>query len=126
MDPDRLLREQFIGRLTEDGMTNEILREVTTLENIEEAVGEHMLGWVHRMQVQKAPRSVLHNIREAKDFDAIRQNSQKQVHGAPCSDKCKDCSTGHPLQEHPVYGKKCGECSKDNYFKVVCRSAQRQ
>ena len=43
-DPDRLLIEQFIGRLNNDGMIDEILSEVTAPENIEEATSEHVLG----------------------------------------------------------------------------------
>ena len=99
-------------------MTYKILREVTTLENIEEATSEHALRWACRVEEQ---RSILNNIRETKDFDAIRQNTQ-WVHGAPHSDKCKYCGTGHSPCQFPAYRKKCGECGKDNHFKVVCRS----
>ena len=40
---NRLLTEQFMGNLNDVGMTDEILREVTTLENIEEANSECVL-----------------------------------------------------------------------------------
>ena len=52
-DPDRLLIELFIGGLTDDGITIEILREVTTVEKIEEATSEHVLGWACRVEVQR-------------------------------------------------------------------------
>ena len=44
----------------------------------------------------------------------------------PCSNKCKYCGTMHLPQQYPVYGKNCGECSKDNHLKVVYRSSWRQ
>ena len=69
--PDRLLTEQFIGHLNADDMTDKTIREITTLENIEEATSEYVLCWMHRVEAQRAQRSVLYTIREAKDFDAI-------------------------------------------------------
>ena len=53
-DPDRLLREQFIGRLNNDGMTNDTLKDSTALENNKEAMSECMLGRVHRVEEQEA------------------------------------------------------------------------
>ena len=43
-DPDRLLTEQFIHGLYDDGITDKIKREVATLEIIDKAMSEHMLG----------------------------------------------------------------------------------
>ena len=121
-DPDRLLREQFIGSVKDDGMTGEILQQVTTLEYNEEAMSEYMLGLACRVEIKRVQRSALNNIKEAKDFDAIQQNAQKWVCWTPHSDRYKYCGTGHSPQQCPAYGKKCGECSKENYDKVVCRS----
>ena len=55
-------------------MTNEILREVTTLENVEETMSDCMLGLVCSVEMQRTQRSILNNFKEAKDFDAIQQN----------------------------------------------------
>ena len=55
-------------------------------------------------------------------MDAFWQSLLKLVHGAPYGDKCRYCGTEHPPQQYPVWRKKCGECGKDNHFKVVCRS----
>ena len=52
-------------------MTCEFLREVSTPENIEKATSEHVIIWVHRVEEQRAQRSVLNNINEHKDFDVI-------------------------------------------------------
>ena len=40
---NRLLTEQLKGALNDKDMTDEILRKVTTLENIEEATSEYIL-----------------------------------------------------------------------------------
>ena len=92
--PDRSLTKQFIGRLSDDGMINEILREVTSLENIEEALTEFMLHWACRVEAQ---RTILNNIKEAKEFDAIWQNLKKWAHGAPHGNKASAAAQGtHP------------------------------
>ena len=40
---DRLLTEQFIGGLNDEGMISETLREVAALENIEDAMSVRLL-----------------------------------------------------------------------------------
>ena len=42
---DRLLIEQFISRLNDGGMVEEILEKVATLEDIEDTMSEHVLLW---------------------------------------------------------------------------------
>ena len=61
-DPDRLLTEQFIGGLNDDGMTD---------ENIEKSTSRNVLGWACRVGAQRAQRSMLNNINESNDFYAI-------------------------------------------------------
>ena len=51
------LTEHFIGGFNHNTMTDDILREVTTLENIEEATGEHVLIWV-QVEVQREHGSI--------------------------------------------------------------------
>ena len=74
-ESDQLLTEQFIGGLNDGEMTDEILREMTMLENTESATKECMLIWMHIVKVQKAQRSMLNNIKESKDFGMIQQNT---------------------------------------------------
>ena len=47
---DSLLIEQFKGGLDDEDMTDEILREVTTIENIEETTGECVLSSVCKVE----------------------------------------------------------------------------
>ena len=84
-----LLTEQFIGGLNYKGMTDEILREATTLENIEKAPGLVSFKLGMQSKGAKVQRSALNGIKEAKDFDAIQQNAQKHVSETLCSDKCE-------------------------------------
>ena len=74
---DRLLREHFINGSNDNVMIDEILKEVTTLEDIEDATSECVLLCVHRVKTQRSQKSALNDIKEAKDFDIISQNMQK-------------------------------------------------
>ena len=58
-----LLTEQFINGLNDNGMVGEILKKVATLEEIEDASSEHILVWACRVEVQKAQKSALHEIK---------------------------------------------------------------
>ena len=60
--------------MNKDSITGEVVREFTTLKNIEEAISDDMLIWVHRVKEQRVKRSPLNNIKESKDFEAIWQN----------------------------------------------------
>ena len=53
---NRLLMEQFISGFNDDGMINEILKEVATLKGIKDAPSKHVLLWVHRIKVQRAQK----------------------------------------------------------------------
>ena len=61
-EPDRLLMEQFIDGPNDDDMTDDILREVTTLEDIYHATNKHALSLTHRVEAQRAQRSIQNNI----------------------------------------------------------------
>ena len=74
----RLLTEQFIGGFNNKGMTDELLRVVTMLEDIEKATSEQVLTWAHRVKVQRAQRIALSSIKEAIKFDAIWQSTRNK------------------------------------------------
>ena len=60
-------------------MISEIIREVLALENIDEATNESVLLWAQRVDAKKAQREVFDIIKEAKDFDSMRQNIKKNM-----------------------------------------------
>ena len=105
-------------------MTNETLREVTSLENIEETTSEHVLDWTCRVKAQRGWRSMLNNITEAKDFDAICETHRSRWVGLHTMTNAhivaQDTHAGSAL-----HTEKCGECGKDNHFKAACRSSWR-
>ena len=109
-------------------MIDEILKEVTMLKNTKDATSKYVLICAHRLEAKWAQKFALNDIKEAKDFDVIRHNMQKQEHARMHNkgDKCKYCVMGHTPQQCPTYRQKCGECRKANHFKVVCRSSWRQ
>ena len=49
----KILTEQFISGLKDIQMISEILKEVVTLEDTEDATNKHVL-WVHRVEAQRA------------------------------------------------------------------------
>ena len=56
-------------------------------------------------------KEVLNNIKEAKQFNVIRQDKQKHESMSHKRQKlienCKYCSTEHPQRQFPAYGKIC-------------------
>ena len=68
-------------------MISEILREVATLEDIEDGTSEKVLIWVQRMEAQRAQKLVLDNIKEAKEFDTKRYSVQRHANEAPKTQK---------------------------------------
>ena len=50
---DALLTEQSINGLNDNGMVDEILKEVAMLEDIEHAASKHVLLWIHRVEAQR-------------------------------------------------------------------------
>ena len=69
-------------------MNDEILRKVAMLEDIEEAYSECVLTWRHRVEVQRVQKIVLSSMKEAKEFDAIWQNTKiKHKCETMCNDK---------------------------------------
>ena len=59
----RMLAEQFIHGLDENGMIIEILRKVSTLEGNNDAMSERVLLWAPNIEAQRAQKEVLNNIR---------------------------------------------------------------
>ena len=106
---DRLLTEQFIKGLDDEGITSEILNEVSTLENIEYATSERVLLWAQREEVQRVQKVALNNIKEAKEFDSVRPNTPKhdnETHNKLKEvDNCKYCWTGYLPRQCPAYSK---------------------
>ena len=121
-------QNNFISGINDDGMIDEILKEVAMLEDTEDATSECVLLWVHRVEEHRVQKSALNDIREAKGYDIISQNMQKQEHTITKmhrkQDKCKYCYTGQLPQQCPAHGKKCSGCGKQYHFRAVCKLMQ--
>ena len=74
----------------------------------------------------RVQKKALDNIKEAKDFDSIRQNTPRQDNVRHKKQRCvksrKYFGTGHPKKNCPAYSKMCGGCRKSNNFRAVYRS----
>ena len=79
---DRLLTEQFIGGLNDEGMIDEILREVVTLGNIEDVTSEHVLILAHRVKAERAQNSTMEHKRP-KSMTPVWHSIQRYDNEAP-------------------------------------------
>ena len=90
-----MLIEQFISGFNDNDMINEILKEVATLEDTEGTISECMMLWTLSVEAQRAQKSILNYIKEAKEFDVIKHSSQKPEYAAARVQKkvniCKYC-----------------------------------
>ena len=98
-------------------MVNGNSQEIATLEDIEDAISEHVLLCVHRVEAQRAWNSALNEMKGAKGFDAVKQHTMEQVKTCPRWTIANTVAQGTPRQ-CPANGKKCGY-RKQNHFKVV-------
>ena len=77
------------------------------------------------VEAQGEQNLALDNIKEAKDFDSVKQNTQRcdnfrhkrHIH----EESCKYCGAGHPESQCPVYSKMCSGCRMTNCIRIVCR-----
>ena len=60
--------EEFSSGLDDEGMINEILREVSLLEDINDAISERILLWTWRIEAHRLQKETLDNMKEAKDL----------------------------------------------------------
>ena len=62
-------------------------------------LGTHVLPWACRVEAKRAQESALNEIKEVKDYDAVKCNMLKWVCDAPRVNKrnesCKHCGPGH-------------------------------
>ena len=67
----------FINGMNDKAITAKIIKEFRALKDISEVSSEHILVWAQRVEVQRAHKAVLDNIRDAKDFDSTSRDTQK-------------------------------------------------
>ena len=63
---DKLLMEESISGLNDDGTIGEIPKEVGTIEIIKDTTSESRLLWAYRVEAQKNKKSALNDIKDAK------------------------------------------------------------
>ena len=87
---DQQLKEQFIHRLNDRVMLDEIIRELTSKTNSEQTTSKDVLAWAKRVKAQSMQASVLNDITETKTFDKIKNAPEsKNTWG----ERIKHCNT---------------------------------
>ena len=100
---DRQLKEQFIHELNDRVMLDEIVRELTEKNNIEQIKGEDILLWARRIEAQRAQAAILNDITEAQKFDKVKLVQKPKG-------RQEAETTRHTYQRHPCKysgGKSC-------------------
>ena len=69
---DRKLREQFIHRLNDKVMLDEVIRELTAKNNDEQMTSKGVLAWAKRVEVQWVQATILNDITELNQFNKIK------------------------------------------------------
>ena len=59
---NRALAEQFIHGLGEEVKISETLREVSSMEDIDDAISERVLLWAKRVEAERVQKEALHSI----------------------------------------------------------------
>ena len=65
-------QEQFIHRLNDKNMLEEIIKELTTVKSNEQITSGNVLVWAKRVEAQMAQAVVMSAITESKEFDKIK------------------------------------------------------
>ena len=127
---DQQLREQFIHRLNDRVMLDDIIRELTSKTNSDQTTSKDVLAWAKRVKAQSMQASVLNDITETKTFDKIKNAPEsKNTWGGRESNiathqrwPCRYCGAGHTPTQCPAYGKTCTACGKTGHYRKVCSS----
>ena len=69
---DRKLKEQFIHRLNDKHMLEEIIKGLTATGNDDHITSGGVLAWAKRVEVQMAQAAVLNTLMESGQFDKVK------------------------------------------------------
>ena len=69
---DTQLKEQFVHRLNDNDMLAEIIRELTKAKESADITSEQVLGWVKRVEAQRAQSAIMDSLTKTKEFDKVK------------------------------------------------------
>ena len=87
---DRKLKEQFINGLKNETIIGKILMEATALKDTSQVSNTQVLMWPQRAKYKEHGRQCWKIVRDAKDFDLIRRDRQKQGHSMQLRDNIRE------------------------------------
>ena len=99
---DRQLKEQFIHRLNDKIMLDEIIRELTSRAGNVQMTSDDVLMWVKRVKAQRVQASVLNDITETRAFYKVKRETEpkntwgRELQGATHQRQpCRHCGGSH-------------------------------
>ena len=66
------LMNQFICGLDDEGMTSEILWEVSALQDMDDATSKRVMSLAQRVEALRVQKEALNYIKEVKQFDSVK------------------------------------------------------
>ena len=73
---DRQLKEQFIYRLNDKIMLDEIIRELTSRTNNVQMISKDVLVWAKGIKAQRVQAAALNDLTEIRAFDKIKKETE--------------------------------------------------
>ena len=126
---DRQLKEQFIHRLSDKIMIDEIIRELTSRTGNVQVTSNNVLVWPKRVKAQRGQASVLNDITETRAFDKVKKETEpkytqgREAQGATHQRQpCRYCGEATHQDNAQFMEKMCAACDKTGHFRKVCRS----
>ena len=126
---DRQLKEQFIHRLNNKAMLDEVVRELMAKNSSKQINSEDILLWARQIKAQRAQATILSDITKEQKFDKVKlvqKPKNRQEIETTCQafhkHQCKYCGGSHAIRQCSAYGKSCASCGKMVHFKKGCMS----
>ena len=97
--------------MNNDTITAKVIKELMVLKDTSEVRKELTLVWTQRVEAQRAQNAVLEILRDAKDFDLIRDGQRtgqnRQQKGNKLTENCIYCRMIHLYRKMNSIWQKC-------------------
>ena len=102
---------EFIHGSNDNDMLAKIIRELIKAMESTAVTSEQLLVWAKGVETQRAHFTIITSLSKTNAKIPMKQSFSY-------------CHSSHPPRQCPVYGKKCVQLSKVNYFREVCRNGR--
>ena len=131
---NRRLKEQYVYGISNEEMTQEIIKLLMAWKNTQEVDSKQVQMWAQRVEVESAEKSVrshekherLDLMQKGRQTKIANRQQPKEQKWACRVENCKYPGTAHMQRQCQAFGKTCSMCGKQNYFRAVCQTLRGQ